>query len=118
MLSEKELADMRDQQEENMPETVYIQKKVSVSNGAGGFTETWETESTVAGRIGPVGKSPEEKEIAARLTGVTGYTVILPHDAVVDEKNQLQINGRQFFVAGVPKKSLQTALRAVVAEVA
>lgn len=117
MLSERELADMRSQQEENMPETVFIQKKVSISNGAGGFFETWETESTVTGRIGPVGKSAEEKEIAARLSGVIGYTVILPHDAVVDEKKQLQIDGRQFFVAGVPKKSNQTALRVVVAEV-
>jgi hypothetical protein len=117
MLSDAELTDMQAEREENMPETVYIQKKTSVSNAAGGFYEAYSTESTVNGRIGAVGKSPEEKEIASRIANVVGYTVVLPVDAVVDETYQLQINGRQFLITGVIRKSRQTALRVVCTEV-
>lgn len=116
MINASELNEIKNTREENMPETVYVQKKVSVSNGAGGFSESFITESTVDGRIGQLGKTPEEKEIASRMTYVSGYTVVLPSDTVVDETYQLQINGRQFEIKGVIRKSRTTALRVVCVE--
>lgn len=117
MITDSELDDIRAVREENMPETVFIQKKTSVSNGAGGFSESYVTESIVAGRIGPVGKSAEEKEIASRMGSAIGYAVVLPSNSVVDETYQLQINDRQFEVLGVIRKSHNTALRVVCIEV-
>lgn len=117
MLSDVELSDMRSQQEENMPETVYIQAATETSNGAGGRSQVWATVATTKGRIGDLGKDPQERAIAERLTGVKAYVVTLPVGTAVDEKNQLQINGRQFQVVGAPHKSHQTALRVVCSEV-
>ena len=117
MLSDAELADMRKQQEENMPETVYIQEVTETSNGAGGRSQVLTTVATAKGRIGDLGKDPQEREIAGRLGNVTPYIVTLPVGTVITEKNQLQINGRQFLVHGAARKSHQTALRVVCSEV-
>ncbi len=116
-MSDAELADMRKQQEENLPETIYIQAATETSNGAGGRSQAWNTVATVNGRIGDLGKDPQERAIAERLSNVKVYIVTLPVGTTVDEKNQLQINGRQFHVHGVPRKSHQTALRVVCSEV-
>lgn len=117
MLSAAELADMRKQQEENLPETVYIQSVTETPNGAGGRSQSWTTTATTNGRIGDLGKDPQERAIAERLTNVKVYVVTLPVGTAVDEKNQLQINGRQFVVHGAPRKSHATALRVVCSEV-
>lgn len=117
MLSDGELNDMRKQQEENLPETVYIQAATETSNGAGGRSQVWATVTTTKGRIGEVGKDPQEREIAGRLGNMTPYVITLPVGTVVTEKNQLQINGRQFQVHGAARKSHQTALRLVCSEV-
>lgn len=117
MLSNPELEDMRKQQDENLPETVYIQAVTETSNGAGGRSQAWTTTATTKGRIGNLGKDPQERAIAERLSNVAVYVITLPIGTVVDEKNQLQINGRQFQVHGIPRKSHQTALRVVCSEV-
>lgn len=117
MLSNAELDDMRRQQDENLPETVYIQTATETSNGAGGRSQAWTTTATTKGRIGDPGKDPQERAIAERLTNVKVYVITLPVGIAVDEKNQLQINGRQFVVHGAPRKSHATALRVVCSEV-
>jgi SPP1 family predicted phage head-tail adaptor len=117
MLSDAELEDMQDTQDQNLPETVYVQAKTAVSNSAGGQTESWSTIASVKGRIGGLGNSAQEREIAGRMGNVQVYKITLPAGTDVDENKQLQINGRQFKVGGVLRKSQSTALRVVCAEV-
>ncbi|MDI6769741.1 MAG: hypothetical protein QMD04_08700 [Anaerolineales bacterium] len=116
-LSEQELKTMRKAQEELMTETVYIQAVVAVSDGAAGSSESLQTIATTKGRIGTLGRDPREREIAGRMGSVHIYVVSLPADTMLSDKNQLQINGRQFVIGGVIRASSTTALRAVVAEV-
>ncbi|PKN85444.1 MAG: hypothetical protein CVU46_11065 [Chloroflexi bacterium HGW-Chloroflexi-8] len=117
MITDSELDDIRAVREENMPETVYVQNLATNPDSGGGDTGVWQTTSIVNGRIGSVGKSAEEKEIASRMSNVIGYTVFLPSETVIDETCQLQINSRQFQILGIVRKSHNTALRVVCIEV-
>jgi hypothetical protein len=117
MLNNSELEEMQDEQEANMPETVYIQRIADVDNGSGGTSQAVQTTATTKGRIGAVGRDAQEREIAGRLGVVQVYVITLPIGSVVAENDQLQINGRQFFVGGVVRKSNVTAQRVVCSEV-
>ena len=117
MIDADELADMKATQNLTMTETVYIQELTETSNSAGGHTQAWNTTVTTVGRIVPSGKSAEEREFAARLGSVQGYTITLPADTVVTNKHRLQINGRNYEIVGTLIRSNQTALRVVCMEV-
>ncbi len=117
MLTERELEQMRTQQDKALPETVYIQRLTRVMNDTGGWSETWATVATVKGRIGPSGKEAEEREIAGRLGVTQAYTATRPAGTERDESDRLQIDGRQFEVKGVIRRSQATALRVVCVEV-
>lgn len=117
MLSDAEIQDMRDTQEDNLSETVYIQTVVETSDGAGGTSESLQTTATCSGRIGPVGKDAREREIAGRLGSAHVYVITVPAETAVTPKNQLQINGRQFVIGGITRKSQASALRIVASEV-
>ncbi len=115
-LSEQELKTMRNAQDELMTETVFIQAVVTVSDGAAGSSESLQTIATTKGRIGSLGRDPREREIAGRMGSVHIYVISLPADTELSEKNQLQINGRQFVIGGIIRASNMTALRVVAAE--
>ena len=116
LIDDKKLAKMQKTQELNLPETAYIQRLETESDGQGGFTESWQTIKTVKARIGEP-KGDAEKEIAGRIE--TGKVVIitLPYDVEVELDNQIQINGINYRVHWTNKdKSNITALRVVVTE--
>lgn len=116
MLSDNELAELREMQERNMPETVTRRRQVLADDGHGGFTTT-SSDLATTGRIGPTGRSPEEQVIAARVTGKQVYTITLPYGFDVTEPDQLIIGSRTFEVVGVVRRSIETARRVVATEV-
>ncbi len=117
LLTADELDDMKDTQDSNLPETVYIQTLTETATATSGRSQAWNTTTTTTGRIAPLGNSGEERELASRLGSVQGYVVTLPADTVVTNQNRLQISGRQFDIKATLKRSSQTALRLVCVEV-
>jgi SPP1 family predicted phage head-tail adaptor len=117
LLTSDELDDMKDTQDSNLPETVYIQTLTETATATSGRSQAWNTTTTTTGRIATLGNSGEEREIASRLGSVQGYVVTLPADTAVTNQNRLQINGRQFEIKATLKRSSQTALRLVCVEV-
>ena len=110
-MSSEELEAMRDEQEKNMPETVYIQRLMRTSDSAGGWSEAWQTVATTQGRVAAA--RGRELELGSKLTSAVTYTVTLPHDAVVEQTDQLQINGQQYQVLAILNRSEKTALRVI-----
>jgi SPP1 family predicted phage head-tail adaptor len=51
--------------------------------------------------VGPLGNSPQERLIAARLESETGFVVTLPFDADVRETDTIEWNGQTLQVIGV-----------------
>jgi hypothetical protein len=71
------------------------------------------TTTTYACRVAPSG-GPQETLIASRLTDVTPFTVTLPWDAVVSEKDTITYAGGILQVMGVlGPGTYQTSVRAV-----
>lgn len=106
-----DLKKMRADQEKMMTETVYVQSRVKVPDGAGGYTETLSTMATVKGRIAPNSQAGRESVIGGKVTSIAEYVITLPWDTEVSESNQLQIAGTQYEVVKIEECSEKTALR-------
>lgn len=69
-----------------------VQRPTDVPDGAGGFTQTYATASTVACRVARSGmQSPDEAVFADRLGTRTPFTVYLAWDADVREADRLVV---------------------------
>lgn len=112
-----DLTKMREEQEKQMPETVYIQRLTRTSDGAGGWSEAWNTIATTKGRIGLTNWQPSEAEIAGRVQNQQKYVITLPADTELTEQDRLQIDGGQFEIIGIARRSEATALRVTCVEV-
>lgn len=117
MLSTADLLALRAAQEAALPETVTISRLTLADNGAGGYTESWNTAATVAGRIGPYNRQAGESVVAERLAGREGYTVTLPALTDVREADRLVIGARTFEVIWPIRRSYETARVVICAEV-
>ena len=117
MLTAAELTAMRATLNASLPDTCEISRVTLEPDGAGGQTETWETIVTVACRVAPSGRSPQERVIAERLSNESTWTLTLPAETDVQAGDRIVVGTRTFRVAGVLTRSFETARRVVCSEV-
>ena len=115
-MNSRELSEMRAEQEKQMPEVVYIQRLTRTPDGAGGWTETWQTVAMTKGRIAPSQRGAGEEVRAGAVTAYGEYIVTLPHDTELRQDDRLQINGTQYEVGAILNRSEKTALRVLVSK--
>jgi SPP1 family predicted phage head-tail adaptor len=117
LVNASDLADMRADQQLLMPDTCTITTKgTASSDGYGGTTWGVSTTTTSACRVVP--SSGREAQIAAKITALMTWTVTLPYNAVVTERDTLTVNGKTFQVASVLSGgSTETARRLICTEV-
>ena len=89
LLSDDDLAILREAELAAMPETCTIRRKTTEADGAGGKRTILSDVGTSPCWRGPVGNSPQEQVIAARLVGKALYRVKLPHGTDVRRNDQL-----------------------------
>lgn len=115
LISADNLAKMRSVQESNLPETAYIQRQ-TMTNGADGWSDVWNTVSTVNARLGEP-KGELEKSIASTTKAGKVNVITLPVGTNVLDTDQIQINSVNYKIHWTNKnKSHATALRAIVTE--
>ncbi len=117
MLSATDLAAMRSTVDASLPDVAQVQRRTLTSDGAGGYTESWNTVATVACRVAPSGQSPQERVIAERLTATSVWTITLPAETDVRPADRLLVGTRTFEVAGVLARSEEIARRVICTEV-
>ncbi len=117
MLSATEIAAMREAAEAALPDTAQIRRRTLTPDGAGGHTESWSTVTTVACRVAPLGRSPDERVIAERLTATSAWTITLPALTDVQPADQIVVGTRVFGVAGALVRSEEITRRVVCVEV-
>lgn len=117
MLSTAAIESMRATLDASLPDICTISRNTQVSDGAGGWTESWAVLATVACRIAPTGNQPQERVIAERLTTSQGYTVTLPAETPITTKDRIIKGGRTFDVVGVMERTEEISRRVVVVEV-
>ncbi len=114
MTPTRDLVKIKAEQENLMSETVYVQHLMRALDGAGGWTETWQTSDIVKGRIAATTASMgKELLLAGKVTSLMTYVVTLPDDTALTTKDCLQINGEQYQVITVLERSEKTALRVI-----
>lgn len=117
MLTASELAAMRSTLTESLPDTAQVQRKTRVSDGMGGFTETWEVVATVACRVSPSGLSSQERAVAERLGSSRVWTITLPAQTGVQTPDRITVGSRSFEVAGIGNRSDEICRRVICVEV-
>ncbi len=116
-MTSTDLAKIRAEQNKLLPDTVYIQRLARTSDGAGGWTEAWQTIATTKGRIAPSQKQAGETLQGGAMTAYGEYIVTLPHDTELQQDDRLQISGTQYEVKAILERSEKTALRILVSKV-
>lgn len=105
MPSDKELNEMRKAVEQLMPDLCNILSVSRVSDGQGGFTETWGTATAnVPCRIdasssrGVLTIRGGELLAGGAINEFSRSVVTLPYDTTISAENKLEINGQTFNV--------------------
>lgn len=99
MLTDAELAAMRAQAEEALPDSAVILRKTRVSDGGGGGSLSWAAAGTYDARFGPTTGS--ETTVAGQLVGQLDGMVTLPTTADVTATDRVQIAGKTYEVMAV-----------------
>lgn len=115
-LSDSEITSIRETQKKYLPDTIYIQRLTRTSDSAGGWSEAWQTVSTVVGRIAPSQRMAGETVQGGAITAYGEYIITLPHDADLQQDDRLQINGVQYEVKAILDRSAKTALRVLASK--
>lgn len=118
MLTAAELQEMRDMQASALPGTCTILRKTLTEDGAGGFTEAWETLAEGAPcRLSPEGG--DESVVAARFQGKALRRLTLGFDEEIRGEDRVVIGGVPHEVLSVEGGAQwETARRVLLARLA
>lgn len=117
LFSASQIAGFQRLANDSLPETATISRNTPAADGYGGYTDSWATSSTVAARIAERRLRPDEQLIASQIEATVVYTIRLPADTDVRERDRIVINGRTFEIAGVVRKTWPVMLKVVCTEV-
>lgn len=116
MLTAEEMAQMRAVQEAALPNTAVILRFPLVSDGMGGYIDTWQPTGTAPCRVSSVNsRAYAETEQGLQLVSETRWVVTLPAGTEVSAKDQLQVGDVVYEVTEVNAgEDWMTAVRAQV----
>lgn len=108
-----ELARIRDDIDNLLPDTAYILSVTYVSDGYGGLTETWGTALTSACRIDPLNGT--EVLAGGAIQPYHAFQLTLPHDTALTTEERIKIGTVTYSVKDVDNgKSWSASTRAVL----
>ena len=115
MLSNSELAFMRESIELLMPDTCDILTVTETPNGQGGITETWATAySNVPCRLDM--KSGREPMTGGAVQQYTSYILSLPYDTTINDVDRVEIDSVTYAVTSINAGQSWSAVKRVTLE--
>ena len=112
LLSASELASIRVERNDFLPDTAIIYRYALVSDGGGGYTESWPAVGTVSCYVWTREATDNEMAIGGQPTSRTRWYIEVPHDTSVDARDWIEVNNRTFQVVVVPNgASILSGLR-------
>ena len=116
-LTSGELARLRSDMEDTLPDTMNVLIVTNTSDNAGGFTETWGTLTTgVACRLDPI--RPRGEQLAAGvIADYTSWMLTYPYDTTLTTAYRVEISGVSYNVISVNGGSWLAEGRAVVEKI-
>ena len=117
MLTDTDLADMRDAIGELLPAVCDILTVTRTSDGQGGFTDAWGT-ATASVKCRLDWKRGDERVFGSNLQPYTGWVLSLPFDTTITETQRIQLGQIVYNVVMVDNnKSWNAVLRCALEEV-
>lgn len=110
MLSNEDIAGMRETQEEALPDVATISRPTRVTDSAGGYTVTPVTVETTTCRLSKT--RPAEVLAGNKEVTFTDWMITLPYDTDVQAGDTITINALNYQVISKAAGSWNTALRA------
>lgn len=118
LISDAHLTQMRDQAERLLTDTCDVLRFTTVSDSEGGWTDTWATHlSGVPCRVAPTGLTPNERIIAEKFAAERVYSVTLPAETDVTERDRVVWESTTFGVKSSALATNQILLRLIVEQV-
>ena len=114
VLSSSDLAQIRADVLDLLPDTGYILSSSLAPDGAGGYTETWGTAGTVAYRLDPIRQ--RESVAGGAVTPFHSFILTLPYNTAIEPEYIFKASdGQQYNVIGLDDgKSWQASVRCMV----
>lgn len=112
----RELTRSRATQLRHMPGSVQVLRRTVVISDMGEEIETFPSVATVACRLLSIPRMMPEGVLGSRMTSVSSYTVIMPHDTLLLPKDRLLFEGRTLHITRPYNVTTKTNLRVVVEE--
>lgn len=102
MLSAAELTAMRTLAQRTLADVATVQRKTTVSDGMGGYTDTWTTVLTTTCRVAANNNLQADRSItAAQLREGVAWKVTLPFGSDVRLDDRIVVGARTFEVLGI-----------------
>lgn len=116
--NDADLTWMREEVENTLPDTCNILSVTRVSNGQGGFTQSWGTAvASVACRVDAMKQADAVTVVGESGRVYNRFVVTVPHDTVITSDNRIEANGYTLAIETVdPVKSEAACLRAYAYE--
>jgi hypothetical protein len=119
MLSNADLAAMRDAIEDLLPDTANILSATQASDGQGGWSTTWGTATAgVKCRLDMSRKEAFEQLAGGAVHPFSQWVLTLPNATVITEQNRVEVNSQTFNVVSVDTgKSWAASVRVTLEKV-
>lgn len=101
----------------DLRESVQLQRKSRVSDGAGGWVNTWTTYATVRAKVHPL--SGRERVFAAQLQSETTHDIVIRYRTDVDAADRIVWRGHEMSIeppVNVEARDRWLEIRAVIGE--
>lgn len=98
-LPASQLARLRTDLEQGLPGTVIISTPGTVSDGHGGWVDSYTPAGTVSAALMPMGE--QEARYAEQLRGQRGYTLVMPWNTSISERQRVTHSGTTYEVVSV-----------------
>lgn len=99
MLTSADVAKMRATAGSALPDTCVLMRNTLVSDGGGGYTETFAAGGTVSCRLSPQGGV--ERELGDRITPEADWVITLPPTTFIETDDRIMVAGGTFDVVAV-----------------
>lgn len=93
MLTARELAQLRADILETLPDTCQIQRVTLVADAHGNTSEVWATVATVACRLDPFFRMASPNPVAAQEKMRNSYRLTVPYDADLRDGDRVLVDG-------------------------
>lgn len=112
MLTDDELASLRDDAALALPDTVVIQTRTFTSDGGGGGDYPWTNAGTLACRRAPLTATTDAEGVTGgRISADADSLFTLPYDAAVTTDSRFIYSGGTFNVEAIRERSWNTTTR-------